>query len=71
MVRCKKCGSKTVLASGSVEIFTPDAEPYENGIEEDAETEEIWTYVDVGIHYCEKCGKINDTWIESPRDDEI
>lgn len=65
MVPCKRCGYKTVLALGNVESFIPDAEPYENNIEENAGQDEILSYVSVGIHYCEKCGKINDAWIES------
>uniref|UniRef100_A0A6M3LNT1 Uncharacterized protein n=1 Tax=viral metagenome TaxID=1070528 RepID=A0A6M3LNT1_9ZZZZ len=67
MVKCKKCGHKTVLATGYVESFNPDEEPYENNILEDAEQEEIQAEVVVGIHYCEKCDEINDAWIESPQ----
>ncbi len=71
MVLCKKCGRKTVLASRSVEIFYPDSEPYESGVVEDSEQEEIRACVDIGIYYCENCDRINTVWIESPTQDEI
>jgi len=65
MVICKECGCKTVLATGYVDNFCPDAEPYENGIIEDSKQEEIESEVSVSIHYCEKCNKIIDAAIES------
>lgn len=67
---CKKCSHKTVLASRCLSRFTVDAEPYESGFIETPETiekgEEILTDVQVGIHWCEKCQKISDAWIEKP-----
>ncbi|KKM12602.1 hypothetical protein LCGC14_1720010 [marine sediment metagenome] len=69
MVKCKKCGHRTVLATGYANSFNPDEEPYENGMIEDPEQEEICTEVIVGIHYCEKCDEVSDAWIESPHQD--
>lgn len=66
MVKCKKCGHKTVLAMHTIGSFGPDQEPYEDGVIEDAEACEIFAEVSIGIHYCEKCCKINDVWIEDP-----
>jgi len=71
MVPCKKCGHKTVSAMATINYFEPDQEPYEAGIFEEAETEEIVTDVSIGIHYCEKCNEINDIWIEDPRIEKI
>ena len=65
MVICEKCGSKTVLATGFVDSFCPDEEPYENGIIADSKQNEIESTVYVSIHYCEKCDKIIDADIES------
>ena len=65
MVICEKCGSKTVLAIGSVDSFCPDEEPYKSGIIEDSKQDEIESFVSVSIRYCEKCDKIISADIES------
>ena len=49
MVICEKCGSKTVLAIGSVDSFCPDEEPYKSGIFEDSKQDEIESFVSVSI----------------------
>lgn len=67
MELCQKCNNKTVLADRLITVFYPDQEPYENGVIENCESEEIDAEVRVGIRYCEKCGKVTDAWIESPR----
>ena len=62
MVHCKECKSKMMLLSSSLVSFEPDDEPYESGEHitvNDPELTEI-----VHIHYCEKCRKIKEVWID-------
>ena len=68
MVKCGKCGHKTILATGMVGEFTPDSEPYESDkIEKIDEDICIDTEVLIGIHWCEKCEEVHSIWIEEPR----
>jgi len=66
-MKCEKCGAKTILASGVIHEFIPDAEPYENGKVEDLEFTEITIEksVLVTINWCSKCEylQISDTEI--------
>lgn len=64
MILCNK-GHKTILATGIVTEFEPDAEPYEAGIEEEAEM--IEAEISVGIHYCPECREVVDAWIGNSR----
>ena len=59
--KCKECGGRTALITGSF-YYEPDAEPYENGIEEEAKagTGECW----VGGYKCDDCGNIQGLWHE-------
>lgn len=67
MLLCKKCGSKTILATAFVTYFDPDEEPYESGVREECGYEDgIAAEVSVGIHWCPKCDDIEDVWIEEP-----
>lgn len=72
MLLCKKCGSKTILATAFVNCFDPDEEPYENGVKEKCGYEDgIAAEVSVGIHWCPKCGDIEDVWIEEPMEKDV
>lgn len=59
--KCKECGGRTALITGSF-YYEPDAEPYENGIEEEAKTGtgECWA----GGYKCDDCGNIQGLWHE-------
>lgn len=59
--KCEKCGGRTALVTGTF-YYDTDAEPYENGIEEEAEVEsgECW----VGGYICENCGNVQGLWHE-------
>lgn len=58
---CHKCGGRTALVTGSF-YYEPDAEPYENGIEEEAKvgTGECWA----GGYKCDDCGNVQGLWHE-------
>lgn len=59
--KCKICGGRTALISGTF-YYDPDAEPYKNGVEEDAKIEsgDCW----VGGYECDDCGNIQGLWTE-------
>lgn len=69
IVECQRCGYKTILATGFVEGFVPDQEPYESGKVETCGLDEIVTVenVDIHIYWCERCEKIDTVWIDNPR----
>lgn len=72
MLLCKKCGSKTILATAFITCFDPDEEPYENGVKETCGYEDgIAAEVSVGIHWCPKCEGIEDVWIEEPMEKDV
>jgi len=72
MLLCKKCGSKTILATAFITCFDPHEEPYENGVKEECGYEDgIAAEVSVGIHWCPKCGGIVDVWIEEPMEKDV
>ena len=54
MSKCKECKSRMILMSG-VGHLEADAEPYEAGIEEEAEITEI--EIILSMHFCVKCSK--------------
>ena len=58
---CKVCGGRTALVTGEF-YYDPDAEPYQNGIKEEAKVQsgECW----VGGYKCDDCGSIQDLWHE-------
>lgn len=62
---CPKCGHKTILARSCVDDFEPDDEPYEPDVRESIE-DNIAASVLVAIHYCGRCYKVVDAWIEDP-----
>lgn len=66
-MKCIKCGNKTILASGTINEFYPDSEPYEAGKVEDCGFEEIITdkRIQLSIDWCPSCCQIeiNDTEI--------
>ena len=68
---CRKCGHKTILATGYVFEFEPDQEPYKAGKEEGCEFTTIADTVTVSIHWCEKCRVISDVWISEPINKEL
>ena len=71
MSKCK-CGNKTILATAYINYFNPNAEPYENGIEEECGYEDgIPAEASVGIHWCPKCEEISDIWIEEPMEKDV
>ncbi len=62
----KKCRhrKKMVLATAHYVKFTPDQEPYREGVIESCEDEEIM--VDsIFIHWCERCQKVRDIGVDS------
>lgn len=48
--------------------LTADQEPYESGVFEDAQEEEIEEWVHV--HYCETCNKVMEIWSDSQVEQE-
>lgn len=58
---CSKCGGRLALVTGTF-FYSPHAEPYESGIlEKSIVTEsEVW----IGAFKCDKCGNIQDLFIE-------
>ena len=59
----KKCRhKKKALGRLAVECFIPDDEPYKDG--EYVELDTIFPEVSIYGHYCSKCEKITDVWIE-------
>lgn len=62
-MKCKFCGSERVAtATRTVHEWDPDPEPFESGVKEDID--EIEAEVEVGLHYCVNCGRIDDVWFE-------
>ena len=61
----KKCRhrKKVVLASANYVIFTPDQEPYKEGVIESCEEDDI-VVESIFIHYCEICQKVQDIGID-------
>lgn len=59
--KCEKCGGRTALVTGMFYYETHD-EPYNTGIEEEAEVEsgECW----VGGYKCDDCGNVQGLWHE-------
>ncbi|GAG98805.1 unnamed protein product, partial [marine sediment metagenome] len=71
-VLCKRCGNKTILATALTNCFDPADEPYRNGVQEECGYEDgIAAEVTVGIHWCPKCGIIEDVWIEEPMEKDV
>lgn len=58
---CSKCGGRTALVTGWFN-YEPDAEPYQNGIEEQAKVQdgECW----VCGYKCDDCGNVQGLWHE-------
>ncbi len=61
IVRCKKA-HKTILATGHAQEFEPDQEPFEEGKRK--YVPEFEADVKVGVHWCPKCDRIVDAWVE-------
>lgn len=58
--KCEKCGGRTALVKGSF-YYDADAEPYNGGIEEEANISgECW----VGGFICDDCNNIQGLWHE-------
>ena len=59
--KCEICGGRTALITGFFHYETHD-EPYNTGIEEEAEVEsgECW----VGGYKCDDCGNVQGLWHE-------
>ena len=61
MVRCKRCGNKTILATGNINEFIPDKEPFESGKTEGCGFEEINLNdpIYINIQWCPRCCELN------------
>lgn len=59
--KCTECEGRTALITGTF-YYSPDAEPYNNGIEEQAGTGEgdCW----VGGYKCDNCSHVQGLWHE-------
>jgi hypothetical protein len=58
--KCEKCGGRTALVTGKF-YYDSDAEPYNNGVEEDANVSgDCW----VGGYVCDDCTHIQGLWHE-------
>lgn len=60
---CNKCGTQTMLMSGTI-YLRPDDEPYESGVYEGSREGFDDVEKHIIAHFCEKCDEITDTWNE-------
>jgi len=61
---CTKCGTQTMLMSGTI-YLTPDAEPYESGKEEEPRVlKDGYVEDHIIAHFCENCNEVVDTFNE-------
>ena len=59
--KCKVCGGRTALVFGYYS-YSPDEEPYKNGVIEKSEVEE--GVVDLSAYVCDKCGMVQNFTVE-------
>ena len=59
MDKCKECDNEMILMTGTV-YLTPDAEPYESGVEEESKIGLANVEKHISAAYCEKCDKVKD-----------
>lgn len=59
--KCNKCGGRTALISG-IWYYSPDQEPYENGVIEPTERNESEAYMNGFI--CDDCDTIQDVFVD-------
>lgn len=60
---CQKCGTQTMLMSGTIYLQVDD-EPYENGKEEEPRTDVEIVEEHIIAHYCESCEEVTETFNE-------